>query len=99
MSVTAIKFIGALLTCAIFFAVTYGWARSLSNPLTVIQKKILVFGDIFFVGVCFFILWRDEIFSVSHMPHLYFVGIVLWAILSGFITSRTNFKDPDDQSP
>jgi hypothetical protein len=98
MSIVVFKVIFPLAGSVIFLALSYGWARSLSNPLTVIQKKMLVFGGIFAVGMSYLLMWQYDLSAISHMPHLYLLGILLWAIVSGFITSRINFKDPDDEA-
>jgi hypothetical protein len=99
MTILAFKLLFPLVGSVIFLLLSYGWARGLSNPLTVVQKKMLVFGGLFAVGMSYLIMWQYDLSAKSHMPHLYLLGIFAWAILSGFITSRINFKDPDDQSP
>jgi hypothetical protein len=93
-----IRIFGPILVVAIFFALSLGWARSLSSPLTLLQKQMLAFGTIAITGVGYLVLWQDELSSLTHMPNAYIAGCILWIIVSWFIVAQIHFTDPDDQN-
>lgn len=85
---------------AIFFLLCFGLARSLSNPLTLLQKRMLAFGTLTMFGVSYLITWHFDITSLTHSNASWIIGIAGWAILSWVVVAKISFRDPnDDQQP
>jgi|SRR6185437_5241911 len=92
-----IRIFAPLIVVAAFFALSFGAARSLRNPLSVIQKRMLAFGTIALLGVGYLILWQRKIVSATHTEAIWVGGLTIWILLSWVIASRLKFTDSESQ--
>jgi hypothetical protein len=94
-----LKIVAPPILTGIFFLLSYGWARSFGNPLTVVQKKMLAFGTIAALGISYLTIWQYELSSLTRLPQAYLIGIAVWLVVTWFIGSRMRFSAPEDQDP
>lgn len=84
----------------IFFLLSFGLARRLSNPLTLLQKRMLAFGTMALLGFAYLILWQKEIINLIHSHAIWIIALAGWIVISWIVVSKIKFRDPepgDDQ--
>lgn len=75
-------------------AFCYLWAKGVvrGRPLTVFQKRLILYATIFMLGMSYTIIFHGQIGAALHWAHAWIGIVAAWAVLLAPI-ARRNYKE------
>jgi hypothetical protein len=73
----------------------YLWAKGVrrGQPLTVFQKRLILYATIFMLGMSYTIIFHDQIGAALHLTQAWTGIVVAWAVLLVLIARRNYHKE------
>jgi hypothetical protein len=73
----------------IWLFLSWGWCRTVrgGGPLTTVQKRIMLFGFLFVVGMVYLMAWNDQLSAGAGLPGrlVWIPSSIAWGVILGVI--------------
>ena len=75
------------------------WIIRRGQPLTSIQRKLLFYGTVFTLGMCYAIAFQDELAALFHWQSSWIAVMVAWGALLAAIAWMRHRRDALPRAP